>query len=211
VRIVVATIAIVALFAGALVFGGEVLGVWEAADPPPPSVYKPVTSPGDKANDQTEDEEEKQTKDSDGSAPAAADTSINVSPAKQRWLDKLNALCRRAYNDMNDYMAERGQPRTLEEAEAMLIELQRLNLRYNARFAALEPVKADRKEYADLLLLFDKDERLLEALLNTLRERDLGALAELEASLTALGQKEMDILVGLGASDCDFGYPGSSY
>jgi hypothetical protein len=210
-RIVVTTIAIAAVFAAALVFGGEVLGVWEAADPPPPSAYKPFTSPHDKANDQAEEDEEKKQENSNGSAPAAADTSIKVSPAKQRWLGNVNALCRRAYKDMNDLMADRGQPRTLEEAEAMLIELQRLNLRYNARFAALEPVKGDRKEFAALLALFDKDERLIDVLLTTLRERDLGALAELEARLTTLGQKEMDILVGLGASDCDFGYTGPSY
>ena len=194
VRVVIFVIAIVGIFAGALVYGGERLGAWDEADPPPPSNLAPIT--------RQEDE-----KDKEGSASAVAGTPMKVSPAKARWIREANGLCRRALEDMNDY----EQPETLGDAEKLMAEMQRQNQQYNDAFARITPVREDRREWAELLELFEKDERLVAAVLAALRNGDAGALVELNDRLTSVAQQETDLLLGLGATDCDVGLVVPSY
>ena len=188
-RVVIFVVAIVGIFAGALVYGGERLGAWEEADPPPPSNLTPITR------------EEKDEKDEGGSASAVAGSPTKMSPAKARWVRATNALCRRAREDTGNY----EQPETLGDAEKLIAELQRKNQQYNDAFARIVPAREDRREVAQLLELFEKDERLVAALLVALREGDAGALLELNDRLTSVAQQESELLVGLGATDCDVG------
>lgn len=186
-RVVFFVVVIVGIFGGALVYGGERLGAWEEADPAPPSNLAPITREEDK--------------DEGGSASAATGTPTKMSPAKARWVRATNALCRRALEDMGNY----EQPETLGDAEKLVAELQRKNQQYNDAFARIVPAREDRREVAQLLELFEKDERLVAALLAALREGDAGALLELNDRLTSVAQQESDLLVGLGATDCDVG------
>jgi hypothetical protein len=186
-RVVIFVVVIVGIFAGALVYGGERLGAWEEADPPPPSNLAPITR--EEGNDEG------------GSASAMAGTPTKMSPAKARWVRATNALCRRALEDTGNY----EQPETLGDAEKLVAELQRKNQQYNDAFARIVPAREDRREVAQLLELFEKDERLVAALLAALREGDAGALLELNDRLTSVAQQESDLLVGLGATDCDVG------
>jgi hypothetical protein len=193
-RVVIFVVVIVGVFAGALVYGGEQLGAWDEADPPPPSNLAPITR-------------QEKDKDEGGSASAVAGTPTKLSPAKARWVREANALCRRAYDDMSDY----EQPETLGDAEKLIAELERKNQQYNEAFARITPVKGDRRLVAQVLELFEKDERLIAAVLAALRKGDAGALLELNERLTSVAQQESDLLVGLGATDCDVGLVVPSY
>ena len=194
VRVVIFVIAILGIFAGTLVYGGERLGAWDQAEPPPPSNLQPIARP----------QEKKDKKDGE-SAPPAAPT--QVSPDKARWIRETNALCRRARDAMGDY----EQPQTLGEFEAVLIDLQGTNREYNDAFAAIRPAKGDERQVAKLLALFERDERLVAAVLTAVREGDAGALLELNDRLTSVAGQEADILVGLGATDCSLGLVGTAY
>jgi hypothetical protein len=197
-RVVIFVVAIVGIFAGTLVYGGERLGAWDEASPPPPSNLAPITRSDKK-------------KDKGGSASALAggggSTPTKLSPAKARWIRQTNALCRRASEDMSDY----DEPETLGEAEKLIAELKGKNEHYNKAFAAIVPAKEDRRAVATLLKLFAKDERLVAALLDALRAGDAGAMLELNDRLTALAQQESDILVALGATDCSVGLVAPAY
>jgi hypothetical protein len=188
-RVVIFVIAIVGIFAGTLAYGGERLGTWDEAEPTPPSNLAPITRSEKKKDGQASEEPQK------------------LSPDKLRWVRQTNALCRRAYEDMNSY----EEPQTLGEAERIVAELEGKNKQYNDAFAAIVPAKGDRRMVRELLALFDKDERLVAALLSALREGDAGALLELNDGLTAVAERESEILVGLGASECDVGLVAPSY
>ena len=195
VRVVIFVIAILGIFVGTLAYGGDRLGTWDEAEPRPPSDQQPITRPDDK-KDKDEDR--------DSAAPVA---STPASPDKVRWIRQTNALCRRAYDETEQY----DEPESLGEAERLLLELQGKNREYNDAFAAIRPAKGDERDVARVLELFDKDERLVAALITALRKGDAGALLELNERLAGVAQQEADLLVGLGATDCGVGLLGTAY
>ena len=195
VRVVIFVISLLGIFVGALAYGGERLGSWDGAEPPPPSNLQPITRP----------EEDKKNKKGGGSASAVA--SEQLSPDKVRWIRQTNALCRRVQEETDDY----DEPQTLGEAERLLLELQGKNREYNDAFARIAPAKGDERDVAKLLALFDRDERLVAALIVALREGDAGAVVELNERLASVAGQEADVLVGLGATDCGFGLLGTAY
>jgi hypothetical protein len=195
VRVVIFVISLLGIFVGTLAYGGERLGSWDEAEPPPPSNLQPITRP----------EEDKKNKKGGGSASAVA--SEQLSPDKVRWIRQTNALCRRAYEETDDY----DEPQNLGEAERLLLELQGKNREYNDAFIRITPAKGDEREVAKLLALFDRDERLVAALIAALREGDAGALLELNERLASVAGQEADLLVGLGATDCGVGLLGTTY
>ena len=192
VRVVIFVIAIVGIFAGTLVYGGERLGAWDQAEPPPPSNLQPITRPQEKERDGE-------------AAPPAAPTKI--APDKARWIRETNALCRRARSETDGY----EEPESLGEAEQLLLDLQGKNREYNDAFAAIRPAKGDERQVAKVRALFDKDERLVAALIAALREGDAGALLTLSERLTVIAGQEADLLVELGANDCSLGLGGTAY
>jgi hypothetical protein len=191
-RVIVFVIVITGIFAGALAFGGKQLGAWEDADPPPPSNQAPILRP---------DEDEKDGGKSESASNDGEPTTKKLSPEQAHWIREANELCRRAREDMGSY----DQPETLGEAEKLIAELQRKNEQYNEAFAAIPTAKENRRAVAKLLALFEKDERLIAAVLVALRDGDAGALLELNGRLNAVARQESDLLVGLGATDCDVG------
>jgi hypothetical protein len=189
VRVVIFVVAILGIFVGTLAYGGDRLGSWSEAEPPPPSNLQPITRPEEK-------------KDKNGGV-----ASETMSPEKARWIRQTNALCRRAREETSDY----EEPQSLGEFEKLLVELQAKNKEYNDAFAAIVPAKSDRAEVAGLLELLDRDERLVAAILAALREGDAGALVDLNARLMSVAQEESEILVRLGAVDCDAGLLAPTY
>jgi hypothetical protein len=187
VRVVIFVVAILGIFVGTLAYGGDRLGSWAEAEPPPPSNLQPITRPEEKK--------------SGGVAPE------KLSPEKVRWIRQTNALCRRAREEMSEY----EQPETLGDFEQLVVELQAKNKEYNDAFAAIVPARSDRREVAALLELFERDERLVAALLAALRDGDAGALVDLNVRLTSVAQEESEILVALGAIDCDAGLVAPAY
>ena len=198
VRIVIFVIAILGIFVGTLAYGGDRLGSWDGADPPPPSNLQPITRPEeDKKNTQSEPE----------GGSAAPVTSTQLAPDRLRWIRQTNALCRRVRAETE----ETEEPATLGEAERLLLELQGKNRDYNDAFARIAPAKGDERQVAKLLALFDRDERLVAALIAAMRKGDAGALLELNERLQSVAAQEEDILVGLGATDCSLGLLGTTY
>jgi hypothetical protein len=195
VRIVIFVIAILGIFVGTLAYGGDRLGSWDGAEPPPPSNLEPITRP----------EEDKKNRKGGGSATPVASTEL--SPDQLRWIRQTNALCRRVQEETE----ETEEPETLGEAEGLLLELQGKNREYNDAFARIAPAKEDERQVAKLLALFDRDERLVAALIAAMRKGDAGALLELNERLTSVAAQEEDILVGLGATDCGFGLLETTY
>jgi hypothetical protein len=193
VRVVIFVIAILGIFVGTLAYGGDRLGTWTEAEPRPPSNQQPITRPDDR-----EDEE-------GGSVSPAQPEKLT--PDQLRWVRQTNALCRRAREETEQY----DEPQSLGEAERLLVELQGKNREYNDAFAAVRPAKGDEREVAKLVALFDRDERLVAALITAVRAGDAGALLELNERLASVASQEADLLVGLGATDCDVGLLGTTY
>lgn len=190
-RVVVNVVLLTGLFAAAVAYAGNRLGAWDPLPPPP----VPVAAVGPKG------------KKDDGRAAAAQPAAKRtVSPAQKRWLGKLNRLCRAAGREA----ARFGVPETLGEAEALLVDLVAHNVRWNERFAALPPPRAERERYARLLGLFEKDERLLARMLTALRRRDFDEYFAVGERLESVGARESDLLADIGAADCTYA-PLASY
>lgn len=194
-RVVIYVVLLAGLFAGAVAYAGNRLGAWDPIPPPP----VPVGAAGPKRAEKEKPVAPK-TKARPASKPAAA------SPAKKRWLGKLNRLCRKAAVEA----AEFGTAATMEEAEALLADVVAYNKRWNARFAALSPPREERRRYARLLGLLEKDERMLAGMLAALREPDLEEYYALNERLESLGARESDLLADIGAADCTYA-PVASY
>ena len=195
VRVVIFVISILGIFVGTLAYGGDRLGSWDGADPQPPSNLQPITR----------SEEDKKNKRDGGSAAPVASTKLTAD--QLRWIRQTNALCRSVREETEDT----EEPETLGEAERLLLELQGKNREYNDAFARIAPAKGDERQVAKLLGLFDRDERLVAALIGAMRKGDAGALLELNERLTSVAAQEADILVGLGATDCGFGLLDTTY
>lgn len=192
-RVVVNVVLLTGLFAAAVAYAGNRLGSWDPVPPPPVPVA--ATGPKGKKDDRAATGVRTE--------PAAKRT---VSPAKKRWLGKLNRLCRTAGREA----ARFGVPETLADAEALLADLVAHNVRWNERFAALAPPREERRRYARLLALFDKDERLLARMLTALRRRDFHEYYAAGERLESVGARESDLLADIGAADCTYA-PLASY
>jgi hypothetical protein len=198
-RVVIFVVAIVGIFAGTLVYGGERLGAWDPADPPPPSGQAPLTRPDDGKG-----------KKKRRSAPPVAgqQTSSKLSPAKARWTRQANTLCRRAARE--SYRLD--WPRNVDQAEALFEKLARMNAFYTDEFRALRPVRADRAKFARVLALFAKDEAVLREYLSALHSGQAPrSFLEILNRLSANAEKENALLASLGATDCAGGFAVPSY
>jgi hypothetical protein len=178
-------IAAVAVFVGvASAVGIKLMGGWDDVEGPPASAAPATTT------------EREATTTEEAQPPQAP----KVSPAKERWLRQVNRLCRQAEAEADRYVDD--PPKTPAEAEKWFGDIIRMNARYNDRFAALEPVPADRHKVTRLLALLDREERVLAGMLAALESRDNGAFVELGARLTSVAESETDLLLDLGADDC---------
>jgi hypothetical protein len=193
VRVVVNVALLAGLFVAAVAYAGNRLGAWDPLPPPPVPVA--ATGPKGKKDDRIAAKARTQ--------PASERT---VSPVTERWLGKLNRLCRAAGREA----AEFGVPETLAEAEALLADLVAHNVRWNERFAALAPPREERQRYARLLGLFERDERVLARMLRALRQRDFDEYYAVSERLESIGARESDLLADIGAGDCTYA-PLASY
>ncbi len=186
VRVVVNVLLLAGLFAGAVAYAGTRLGAWDPIPPPP----VPVAAAGPKG------------KKAEGTPTSRTQPASQrqVSPAKKRWLGKLNRLCLAAGREA----ARFGVPQTFAEAEALLADVVAHNARWNERFAALTPPSEERRRYGRLLALFQKDEGLLTRMLTALRQRDFDAYYRVSERLESVGARESDLLADIGAANCTY-------
>jgi hypothetical protein len=196
VRVVLYVLILSGLFSGALAYGGEYLGAW---DPMPPAPVPGATDP-----DPPEPKKERPAETTTEAAPApedAPDPTAPVAPAKQVWLERVNALCRQVFNEL---AASGSDADTEEEAIAEFERALRITTRYNGRLAALRPPKSARPAWEELVAIGQEGERLGARMLALLEAGDTERYLNVLDRLTALVDRENDLMAELGAYDCTY-------
>jgi hypothetical protein len=189
VRTIVSVIGIAAVFGAVVLYGGDYVGAWDPVEPPPGSSAAPE-----------EDDEATTT------AKAPTTTAANPQPAPaptptvtdSRWLEQANALCRRSVEEV----AGLPEPTTQKEAKTVLAQAVDLNAFYNDEFAALGAPAGGAVAFAELLVLFEREERLLGRMLTALQENKMNEFFRLSDRVIPLTLEEDDVLYKLGAESC---------
>jgi hypothetical protein len=189
VRTIVSVIGIAAVFGAVVFYGGDYVGAWDPVEPPPRS----SATPEDDDQATTTAKAPSTTAESPPPAPAptppAADT---------RWLEQANALCSRSVEEV----AALPEPRTQKEAKTVLAQAVDLNAFYNDEFAALGVPQGGAVAFAELLVLFEREEKLLRRMLTALQENKMGEFFRLSDRVIPLTLEEDDLLYKLGAEGC---------
>jgi hypothetical protein len=195
VRVVLYVLILSALFSGALAYGGEYLGAWDPMPPAPvPGAPEPERSKPKETSPETTTE----------AAPApeeVPDPTAPVSRAKEVWIERVNALCRQVFTEL---AASGSDAATEEEAIAEFERALRITARYNARLAALSPPRSERATWRELLTVAHDGERLGARMLALLKAGDSERYLDLLDRLTALADRENDLMAELGAYDCTY-------
>jgi hypothetical protein len=189
---VAAALLVALAFGATLAYGGHAMGAWEA--------YKPVP---DKAGTRigVQPRASKHAK-AHRRRVKAARASTRSRPAAPTWADRANAVCRRARPNLELLARELAAARSLEELEAALSELARVNKRVNARLDAIPPPRRQRPRVRVLHRLLADDERLVERMLASVRRRDAHALRATVAAADAVVRRENELFWVLGANEC---------
>lgn len=189
VRTIVSVIGIAAVFGAVVLYGGDYVGAWDPVEPPPqgPAVAG-------------EDDEATTT----AKAPTTTATSEQPIPSTEppavdsAWLEQANELCRRSVEEV----ASLPEPTTQKEAKTVLAQAVDLNAFYNDEFAALGAPPGGAVAFAELLVLFEREERLLGRMLAALRENKMNEFFRLSDRVIPLTLEEDDVLYKLGAESC---------
>jgi hypothetical protein len=196
VRTIVSVIGIAAVFAAVVLYGGEYVGAWDPVEPPPrssaASEEDDEATTTAKAPTTTEAEEPQPAPSTAPSAPSAP------TAAESRWLEQANALCSRSVEEV----AALPQPTTQKEAKSVLAQAVDLNAFYNDEFAALGAPPGGAVTFAELLVLFEREEKLLGRMLAALQENRMGEFFRLSDRVIPLTLEEDDLLYKLGAESC---------
>jgi hypothetical protein len=189
VRTIVSVIGIAAVFGAVVLYGGTYVGAWDPLEPPPRG---PAASEED--GDATTTASAPTTT-AQSQPPTPTTTSIAPDAA---WLEEANALCRRSAEEV----AALPEPRTQKEARTVLAQAVDLNGFYNDEFAALGAPAGGAVAFAELLVLFEREEKLLGRMLTALQENKMGEFFRLSDRVIPLALAEDDLLYKLGAENC---------
>ena len=193
-RILLYVAALIALFAGAIMYGGNAIGAWDPLPPaptPPPAVKVSHTKPK---------EQDKEKSDSgNSSAPAKAP---KLTPAQKLWVKKTNTLCRESRSQVNAVVAQ-GNTATTAGVLALFAQLKKVNAELNDRFLAIAAPAGYKEDVARIRALFAKEERYFNSMQRALKQRDMKTFYALNDRLTQIALEETDIFDELGAYGCD--------
>jgi hypothetical protein len=188
VRTIVSVIGIAAVFGAAVLYGGSFVGAWDPVEPPPAS-----PAAADEDDDAT----------TTAKAPTTTAKSQQPAPTTatvldSAWLEQANALCRRSAEEV----AALPEPTTQKEARTVLAQAVDLNAFYNDEFAALGAPPGGAVAFAELLGLFEREEKLLRRMLTALQENKMNEYFRLSDRVIPLTLEEDDVLYELGAENC---------
>jgi hypothetical protein len=191
-RIVIYVAALVCLFGGAIVYGGNAIGAWDPLPPapqPPPALKIVRTKPKPKPPTTTQSVK----------SPAAAP---RLTPAQKAWVKQADALCRQSKVEVQRVVSQ-GDATTSAGVIALFARVKNLNARLNHRFLALGAPAGYRNDIARVRALFAKEERYFDSMYAALKRQDQNTYYGLSDRLTEIALDESDILANLGAYDCD--------
>jgi hypothetical protein len=189
-RILVYVAAVVALFAGAIMYGGNAIGAWDPLPPapePPPAVKISHSKPKEKGKTEK---------------PPAPASGPRRTAAQRAFVKQTNAICRDSKSEVQAVLAQ-GNTSTPAGFSDLFERLKTVNSQLNDRFLAL-PVPAGYKDdVAALRELFRKEELYFDSMGRALKGRDTKRFYALNDRLTDIALDETDILANLGAYACD--------
>ena len=191
-RILFYVAALVALFAGAIMYGGNAIGAWDPLPPapePPPAVKISHQKPKDKGKGEAE-------------KPSAPASGPRPTAAEKVFVKKTNALCRDSKAEVQAVLAQ-GSTSTPAAVLDLFRRLKTVNAELNDRFLAIQAPAGFKNDVAELPQLFAKEEHYFDAMSQALQKRDMKAFYALNDHLTDVALDETDILANLGAYACD--------
>jgi hypothetical protein len=188
VRTIVSVIGIAAVFGAVVLYGGTYVGAWDPVEPPP----------GSPAAADEDGEATTTTKAPTTTAESQPTQTTKSAAPNSAWLEQANALCRRSIEEV----AALPEPRTQKEAKTVLAQAVDLNAFYNDEFAALGAPPGGAVAFAELLGLFEREEKLLRRMLTALQENKMNEFFRLSDRVIPLALEEDDVLYELGAENC---------
>jgi hypothetical protein len=191
IRILLYVAALVCLFGGAIMYGGNAIGAWDPLPPaptPPPAV-----------------EVDRHTKGTKTKKHEAALVSAPKRTAAQRsWVRQADALCRKSRVDVQRLLDDAYGTSTPAGVVALFARARALNATTNQRFLALGAPAGYTKAMQEVRALFAKEERLFDSMYEALKRNDTDTYYALSDRVSDVALDETAILADdLGAVDCD--------
>jgi hypothetical protein len=180
-----AILAVVGAFAGALYFSGNALEAWESPKPVSQTADVKARKVRKKARAQLVSREPTKPSPHRGQKPVT-------------WVAQLNRLCRRSEEET----ASIPPPITAEGTSYYLREIVPVARRFNRKADVLLAQGPNRRAAAQMHRLFASEESLLQALAVAIDDRDVDRMRRTMAALAAVGRSENKILTRLGARGC---------
>ena len=195
-RILLYVAALICLFGGSIVYGGNAIGAWDPLPPaptPPPAVKVHHTKPTKSKAPET--------------APAPAPVRRKT-PAEKAWVRSANGLCRESRSGVQTIVAQATDAGSFSGSVALFERIRSYNKQMNDRFLALKVPASYRPQIAKLRVLFAKEEHIFDLMHQTLqRTRNMKPFFRLSDQLTYVALDETDLISNLGAYGCDVDLP----